>query len=69
LLVLLVLAGVWTAAAISHREQAQPVTPTASRRTPARTPVDLRRLPQALGRPAVIGGGRGQGAADNRGSA
>jgi poly-gamma-glutamate capsule biosynthesis protein CapA/YwtB (metallophosphatase superfamily) len=51
LLVLLILSGVWTAAAIPNREQAQPVTPTASRRTPARTPVDLRAV-AAGARPA-----------------
>ena len=41
LLVLLVLAGVWAAAAIAHRRELQPMT-AAPRRTQASTPVDLR---------------------------
>jgi poly-gamma-glutamate capsule biosynthesis protein CapA/YwtB (metallophosphatase superfamily) len=52
LLVLLVLAGVWTAAAIPHQEQLQPVTTTsASGPTLARTPVELRAV-TAGARPA-----------------
>jgi poly-gamma-glutamate capsule biosynthesis protein CapA/YwtB (metallophosphatase superfamily) len=51
LLVLLVLAGVWTAAAISHREQPRSVTTTASGQTLAQAPVDLRAVAERA-RPA-----------------
>jgi poly-gamma-glutamate capsule biosynthesis protein CapA/YwtB (metallophosphatase superfamily) len=61
LLVLLVLAGVWAAAAIAHRRELQPVT-AAPRRTQASTSVDLR----SVAADARLAGGRSSAAAETR---